>query len=265
MVMYLINKNINNLVRLVRKNDVNRVLAIGDVHGEFSAFKKILPDIEQHLTEDKKNIVVFLGDLIDRGLYSYNVVDCVIKLKEKYSDNVITLRGNHEQLLIDAVDNSHYYAEREFYNCGGRTTINSYLDNLNITYVNHMPLKDIISESHMKFYNNMPNILETNNFIFVHAGLAEGYKLEEQHSEDTLWIREEFVCSKHYFGKPVIYGHTPIQNNKKTIPNGIVFNVEDGKLNKLCLDGGITKYRLSNIRTAILDDINSSYVVKTYS
>jgi serine/threonine protein phosphatase 1 len=146
------------------------------------------------------------------------VVDYLIKLKNRFPE-VIFLKGNHEDMLdkfINGADRFTYLLN------GGQQTLDSYLT------------KPVQSEfypippDHMEFFKSLRLFYETEEYIFVHAGLRPRVPLESQNTEDLLWIRDKFVSSKYDFGKRVIFGHTPLKKplvepNKIGIDTGAVY------------------------------------------
>ena len=124
---------------------------IPDLHGEYDKFVKLLLTIDYNPQQDK---LIFLGDYIDRGPDSYELVSTLLVMYSLYPDKIHILRGNHEQLAYDYVTKGEKF---NFYNNGGRHTINSY------------PTEEVFEE-HIKFLGNLPVCLETDNFVFVHAG-----------------------------------------------------------------------------------------------
>jgi serine/threonine protein phosphatase 1 len=172
---------------------------IGDVHGRFRQLKQLERDVPWDLKTDK---VVFLGDLIDRGDGIRKVVDEVIRLRAN-NENVVTLRGNHEQMLLDCLefgDLSWLIPEN-----GGQETIAQYGSPLHT-------LRDIddirIPEKHLAFFRSMPLWHEDEQAIYVHAGLVPGYAPEDAHEDVLLWSRD-FSFYMHYSGKLCFFGHTP--------------------------------------------------------
>jgi len=206
---------------------MGKIFAIGDIHG---CNDKLDSLIEKLRIDGKEDTVVFVGDYVDRGPDSKEVVDSILGIR-KYVENVICLQGNHEQMFLN------YYCERRdeelFMHNGGLRTLISYgfmregrAENL------------IVPESHMQFFSTLQPFYETDRYIFVHAGLRPGIPLEQQTMDDLLWIRYDFINSPHDFGKTVIFGHTPIsytaphvEKNKIGIDTGAVFG---GKLT--CLE-----------------------------
>jgi serine/threonine protein phosphatase 1 len=194
---------------------VKRIFAIGDIHGCYDPLVLLLGRIPIDWSQDR---LVFMGDYIDRGPQSFEVVQHLIELQERRADTVF-LKGNHEQMLAD------YLSGRDrltyLYN-GGQQTLDSYLRHASA------PGRYPIPDAHLRFFESLQLMFETENYIFVHAGLRQGLPLERQRPEDLLWIRENFVDSRHAFGKRVIFGHTPfdeprVEPNKIGIDTGAVY------------------------------------------
>jgi len=194
---------------------MKKIFAIGDIHGCYDRLKALMEKIPIDCSRDA---LVFIGDYIDRGPHSVEVVDYLIQLKNRFPE-VIFLKGNHEDMLdkfINGADRSTYLLN------GGQQTLDSYLT------------KPVQSESfpiphdHMEFFKSLRLFYETEEFIFVHAGLRPRVPLESQNTEDLLWIRDKFVSTKYNFGKRVIFGHTPLKKplvepNKIGIDTGAVY------------------------------------------
>ena len=194
---------------------MKKIFAIGDIHGCYDKLKSLMEKIPIDFTRDT---LVFIGDYIDRGSHSVEVVDYLIKLKKRVPD-VIFLKGNHEDMLdkfINGADRFTYLLN------GGQQTLDSYLTKS--VESEFFPIPD----DHMKFFESLRLFYETEEFIFAHAGLRPRVPLETQKTEDLLWIRDKFVSSKYDFGKRVIFGHTPfkqplVEPNKIGIDTGAVY------------------------------------------
>lgn len=194
---------------------MERIFAIGDIHGCYDPLVRLLGRIPIDWSRDR---LVFMGDYIDRGPKSFEVVQHLIELQERQPGTVF-LKGNHEQMLAD------YLSGRDrmtyLYN-GGQETLDSYLRNASA------PGRYPIPEAHLRFFDSLRLMFETENYIFVHAGLRKGLPPEKQRPEDLLWIREHFIDSRHAFGKRVVFGHTPfdeprVEPNKIGIDTGAVY------------------------------------------
>jgi serine/threonine protein phosphatase 1 len=176
-----------------------KIFAIGDIHGCLWSLEKLLNILPVNWGKD---LVIFLGDYIDRGPNPKGVIEKVLELKELYGDKIIPLKGNHEWMFERFLKS--YYKDGE--------------------------LK--IPEEHLNFLKELKLYYETEDYIFVHAGLRPGKKLEEQNEEDLLWIRESFYFSEYKFPKTIVFGHTPfpvplILNDRIGIDTGCVYG---GKL-----------------------------------
>jgi serine/threonine protein phosphatase 1 len=192
-----------------------KLFAIGDIHGCFQKLESLMYQIP---FKPDRDTIIFLGDYIDRGPDSFNVVSYLINLKNNCK-NAIFLKGNHEYMLegfISGTDRQLFLAN------GGEQTLRSYLKRQNF------PSSAPIPAEHLEFFRSLLPYYETDHFIFVHAGLKEGIELHHQDPHDLLWIREQFIHSDYDFGKRIVFGHTPfpephISYNKIGIDTGAVY------------------------------------------
>jgi len=188
---------------------MGKIFAIGDIHGCLSKLENLIPQIGIDSEEDT---LVFTGDYIDRGPDSRGVVDFVLDLKREIR-RVICLKGNHEQMFLDYV--SLNKNEELYLLNGGNTTIASY------GYRNvHGDRELNVPDSHMDFFNSLLPCYETDDYIFVHAGLRDNIPLKEQNIQDMLWIRYDFIMSSYAFGKTVVFGHTPMSHTDPLFRRG---------------------------------------------
>ncbi len=171
----------------------NKIFAIGDIHGCLESLEKLLDILPVNWGKD---LVIFLGDYIDRGPDPRGVIEKIIELKKLYGNKVITLKGNHEWMFerfLKGIDTEIF-----LYNGGGATLKGYYKKG----YLE-------IPEEHLRFLKELRLYYETEDYIFVHAGLRPGKKVEEQDEEDLLWIRDSFYLYEGKFYKTVVFGHTP--------------------------------------------------------
>ena len=178
---------------------MGKIFAIGDIHGCLSKLEALIPQID---IDSNNDTLVFIGDYIDRGPDSRGVVDLVLDLKKKIY-TVICLKGNHEQMFLDYICHNR---DKDLYLFnGGDATIASY------GYRKTPGGRKIdVPDSHMSFFRSLLLWYETDDHIFVHAGLREKIPLKDQEIDDLLWIRHEFIRSPYDFGKTVVFGHTPM-------------------------------------------------------
>ncbi|HLE18942.1 MAG TPA: metallophosphoesterase family protein [Syntrophales bacterium] len=201
-----------------------KLFVIGDIHGCLLKLKNLMAGIE---VDDRQDSIIFLGDYIDRGPESREVVEFIIDFK-KSRGNVFCLMGNHEEVFIDYL--KHGINKETFFINGGFSTLVSY---------NFPDVIEDLPESHLAFFASLIPYYETDRYVFVHAGLRPGIPLDQQEQEDLLWIRGEFIGSCYDFGKTVVFGHTHflrplIEVNKIGIDTGAVYG---GKLTCMELPG----------------------------
>lgn len=188
----------------------NRLIAIGDIHGEIHKLNNLL----EKLDIKPDDTIVLLGDYIDRGKHSKEVVERLIELSNFCKCEF--LMGNHEYYLLEMM-NGNKYAKDFFYGYGGIQTIDSYGNFENILKI------------HGDFFNSLKYYYQTEKFLFVHAGIRPDKHLEEQDEIDMLVIRDNFINHKHKLQQKVIFGHTPFKTPY----------IEDDKIG---IDTGCGKY-----------------------
>ncbi|WPD23690.1 MAG: metallophosphoesterase family protein [Candidatus Electrothrix scaldis] len=219
---------------------LTKTCVIGDIHGCLNSLHNLL-----NMIENEADTFVFLGDYIDRGSESKEVVETILEFKKKHR-NVITLLGNHEIMLINYLRG---YDDGTFLRAGGKETLLSYGIKPKIK-----PDKaaKLFPEEHMNFFKELPLLWENEHAIYAHAGIEPGVHLSRQVSSYCLWARDEFIRTPYKFTKPVVFGHTVfreplVQENKIGIDTGAVYG---GKLTALILpekrflsvDGEKTKF-----------------------
>jgi serine/threonine protein phosphatase 1 len=169
-----------------------RVIAIGDVHGCNLALdalvEAIVPAASDHL--------IFLGDLIDQGGNSREVLDRVIELQR--TCRVSLVRGNHEEMLFAARDSEE--ALRFWENCGGAAMLSSY--RIGGT------LRDV-PDAHWRLLEESQPYVETEDFIFSHANYLPEAPMSKQPGRQLRWaLFDPEEMQPHISGKPVTVGHT---------------------------------------------------------
>lgn len=194
---------------------MGKIFAVGDIHGCFEKLETLMGILD---INPGKDVLVFVGDYIDRGPRSKDVVSYLIELGDRH-DHVVFLKGNHEFLLERYLKGTESHM---FLANGGDATLDSYMKAGG-------GLEDqIIPADHRTFFDGLRHYYQTDDYIFVHAGLKPGTTLKRQKESDLLWIRDEFIYSDFDFGKQVVFGHTPfreplILNNKIGIDTGAVY------------------------------------------
>ncbi|MBL7817027.1 MAG: serine/threonine protein phosphatase [Saprospiraceae bacterium] len=199
-----------------------RRLAIGDIHGCNKTFLKLLDTIGLN----KDDELTLLGDYVDRGPDSKGVIDTIINLKSD-GYNVRTLKGNHEEIMLNALNPDSHISVLENWAlwAGGQATLNSFGDSI-IEYV--------------PFFNSLDIILHDESYIFVHAGLdfSDPNPFKDEHA--FLWIRNYYPDINHRWlnGRIIVHGHTPISWKDIQIQFDQLLNDKLFSYPALNLDGG---------------------------
>lgn len=224
--------------------DGQRVYCVGDIHGRadllLQMHEKILFDTAGY---PGKKTIVYLGDYVDRGEQSRQVIE--ILLSQPLPDiEAVYLLGNHEQAMLDFME--YPRAKINWLSFGGRETLYSY--GIPLAYIPTTQevsalteqLDQILPDSHRSFLQNCSDSYSFGNYYFVHAGILPGVALDEQLLEDKLWIREEFLESERNHGAIIVHGHSIISQpelllNRINIDTGAYYT---GVLTCLVLEGG---------------------------
>ena len=176
--------------------EYRRILAVGDIHGNFQRLMTLFPKIG---FDPEQDLLIFLGDYIDRGDENLHVMEWI--MKQVRQKNVIALRGNHEQMLLD-----YFQQDDRMWRANGG----------DLTY-RELKEREIwdkaIIDRWLVFLEARPCSYRLNvwgqEYFFCHAGVYPGVPLSEQSPEDLLWIRSAFY--DHYDGEAIIVaGHTPV-------------------------------------------------------
>jgi len=192
-----------------------RVYTIGDIHGRAD----LLQDLHRMIRADAsttpsgtKKIAIYLGDYVDRGLHSRDVIDLL--LDEPLEDfDTVYLKGNHDDVFLNFLDDES--EGPDWFRVGGDATVYSYGVRIphhialvdRFTYVQEA-LRAAVPPRHLAFLARLEVVREIGDYLFVHAGIQPGRALNEQEPEDMLWIREEFLESRADHGKVVVHGHS---------------------------------------------------------
>lgn len=168
-----------------------RTVAIGDIHGCVRALDKTL----ELLRPQKDDLIVTLGDYVDRGPESRQVIDRLIALQDEC--RLISLLGNHELMMLAAAEESSHF--QFWMQCGGRQTIDSYGGSM-----------EGIPESHWDFITGCKAYHETETHLFVHANYNASRPPAEFTETELFWRHlNGSAPGPHFSGKKVILGHTP--------------------------------------------------------
>ncbi|MBW8865334.1 MAG: serine/threonine protein phosphatase [Verrucomicrobia bacterium] len=170
-----------------------RILAIGDIHGSNTALTALLQQVQPGPADQ----IIFLGDYIDRGPASREVIDSLLELKKTCS--TVFLRGNHEEMIFEERDNP--FNSTGWKSCGGQETLQSYGADHRRDWV------ELIPAAHWEFLQETKRLFENDTHIFVHACLDSKLSLQEQPDWRIYWCSFSEL-QPHPTGKRIICGHT---------------------------------------------------------
>lgn len=198
------------------------VYAVGDIHGRFDLLEKLVGMIEadaaeRRAEEDIKHCsLIFLGDYVDRGFQSKQVLDYLQNFDPDWAD-VTCLIGNHEAMMLEFIDDP--IGSEGWLHFGGVATLASYGAKVEEGEQGQTELlataskfSDKFPRAHRDFIRSMPASHQIGDYFFVHAGIRPGVSLRAQDPFDLMSIRQEFTESRQDFGVRVVHGHTGVQN-----------------------------------------------------
>jgi len=193
----------------------NRLFAIGDIHGCFNSLKQL---VEEKIQITKTDKVILLGDYIDRGPRSKEVIDYIIELKEKGFD-IIPLKGNHEAMLLDAFMDDDLLS-RWIHN-GGIETLKSF----GIISLNQLETK------YLEFFKNLQLYFELEDYLFVHAGFNDEIENPFNDSYHLIWKCRDKYNHPLLKDKTIVHGHCTIPYltcNERIRNHDRVINLDTG-------------------------------------
>lgn len=207
-----------------------RIYAIGDIHGRYDLLQVLIERIGEHsraLPPVRSLYIVLVGDLVDRGPQSAEVLAMLYDLQQRNSD-VIVLLGNHEEAMLQALDGD-VDALRRWLAVGGDATLASFgipprdPDQDVRDYL--IGARRVVPKALLNWLRHLPLSARSGDYYFVHAGVRPGVALDRQVRGDMLWIRDEFLHDDRDFGAVVVHGHS------------ITVDV-DIRHNRICIDTG---------------------------
>ena len=225
-----------------------RVYAVGDVHGQLGLLTKLMVMIRNDAATTDRCVLIFVGDYVDRGLQSRQVIDFLLDNPAPGFETVF-LKGNHEAWLLAFLEDA--IVGREWLAAGGQATLFSYdvampsgprdtefLETLRRALAAALP------NAHKAFLQSCPLHHVEGGYTFVHAGIRPGLPLAEQCEEDLLWARFESFDGDQDYGTVVVHGHSvsaepAVGGNRIGIDTGAYAT---GRLTCLVLEGASQRF-----------------------
>lgn len=213
-----------------------RIFAIGDIHGCFDSFKQL---VERKIEIKKSDKLVLLGDYIDRGSQSKEVIDYIIEMQQNDFD-VIPLMGNHEAMLLNAIKDDAFIPVW-IYN-GGSETLKSF---------NIQSLKEI-DQIYIEFFKSLQYYYSFNDLLFVHAGFNDEVSNPFEDNYSMIWECRKEYNNPSLKNKTIIHGHCLVKLNtcqEAVSSNKKVINIDTGCVYADKTDYGILTALEVNART----------------
>lgn len=229
-----------------------RVYAVGDIHGRVDLLDRLHTMILEDASDARpgvEKVVVYLGDYLDRGLYSKELIDFFLD-DPLPGFEAVYLRGNHDQYFLDfLVDPDKGASWLRF---GGDATVYSYgvripdevTPALRMVYIRDR-LLEAVPRRHLAFLGDLELARVIGDYLFVHAGVNPDRPLSKQTPEDLLWIRDAFLESERDFGKVVVHGHS-------------VTSVPEVRENRIGIDTGACYS--NNLTCVVLEGVGKRFI-----
>lgn len=235
--------------RIPQVPDGSRIYAIGDIHGRAD----LLADLHRAILADavnapRRRVIIYLGDYVDRGMQSREVVKLLID-EALPGFEAVYLKGNHEAAMLDFLANPGIGPG--WMQFGGMATLASYGVGLSRAATGLEGFAAVQKEltmnlpaDHLVFLRNLELTHEEGDYYFVHAGVRPGVALSDQAEDDLIWIRDEFLDFRGDFGRVVVHGHT-IADEPQVYENRIAIDTgafATGRLTCLVLEGSERRF-----------------------
>lgn len=234
--------------RLPRVPAGRRVFAVGDVHGRLDLLDRLLGRVAMDMAAapGPRPVLVFLGDYVDRGPHSREVVERLMAGPPAHGPLAgaewICLKGNHEEYMVRFLSEAQVGPAWLHY--GGAATVASYAgplergDETDVAAM-QMLLDRHLPPAHLRFLSRLELIHQEGDYCFVHAGLRPGVPLDAQDPHDMMWIRDDFLFDPTPLERMVVHGHSispipEIRPNRIGIDTGAYAS---GILTALVLEG----------------------------
>ena len=230
-----------------------RIYAVGDIHGRSDLLSRLHSHIQDDVASSaqKRHLIVYLGDYVDRGETSKTVIDLLLDEPLKGFETIF-LKGNHEDMMLGFLENSPDGIG--WLRNGGDATVYSYGVRMASPFrMDHryfemqQALREKLPDRHLAFFRNLIMHHIEGGYLFVHAGIQPGIPIDKQTSQNLLWIRHEFIGSRADHGHCVVHGHT-------------IFPEPDLRPNRIGIDTGAF---FSNVLTCLVLEGTEQRIIQT--
>ena len=196
-------------IKYINENDYKRIFIISDLHGYYNLFLEFIKKVDLQ----KDDLLINLGDSCDRGSQSYELyLKYYEMIKKGY--NILHILGNHEDMILTAIDTLDESDIEHWYRNNGETTIDSFCN------VTGLSKKDFFDKEKNKFLidflSTFPTLIISDKSIFVHAAYNPDLLPEKQEEYFLIWNRQNF-WDRNFTGKAIYFGHTPSKKDNHTI------------------------------------------------
>ena len=246
----------------------HRAYVVGDVHGRLDLLERMIAMVEQDVAERpaRKSTLIFVGDLIDRGPHSAQVIERLRTYRHRSIETAFIL-GNHEEVLLRILEGETGLLDK-WRSFGGKECIESYgADDSQFSRLEERAalsrVREIVPQEHADFLMGFGDSCRFGDYLVVHAGIRPGVEFEAQSQQDLRWIRSPFLDHAGDHGFVVVHGHTIVPEvvdagNRIAIDTGAY---RSGRLTALVIDGRERRYLTATIvpegATSVSDKVPS--------
>lgn len=190
---------------------MSKIVAVGDIHGDVKKLMDVIDELDGKV-DFESTPFVFMGDYVDGGIWTKQVIAKLMAFQEQYPHWVF-LKGNHEDMMLDALleGSKRYGSVNQWWQQGGAETYLSYDPAYQYTYAYYGDVADLVNKidaAHLTWLADRPTMFESKSFFFVHAGFKPHKRPKMTDPFDRMWIRGEFINSPYNWRKTVVFGHT---------------------------------------------------------
>ncbi|RYE10986.1 MAG: serine/threonine protein phosphatase [Hyphomicrobiales bacterium] len=194
--------------RLTLGSEHQLIYAIGDIHGHLDLLLELEALIEtDRLALGMERTILLLGDLVDRGPRSAQVLDHVL-MRQRSDPRYFCLAGNHEEAMLDFFTSGGSRAQ--WLRHGGIETLMSYgmpEEKLGGGTATARAAAAYVPDEHIAMLQSLPVAIDTEHYFFAHAGARPGVELDAQTDHDLLWFKDGMASQYDEFSKTIVHGH----------------------------------------------------------